>query len=119
MKIISFADLGKADLVIDAVYESSHVGQLRGEPVSKLLPGLGNMGGFKMSGIGLDKRLVALFTTGEDKDWPDALDPNTGKFEYFGDNKKPGHEIRDTKPGGNRVLKRAFDLLHLISSARN
>lgn len=118
MKIISFADLVTADIVIDAIYESSHDGQLRGEPVSKLLPGLGNMGGFRMSGSGVDKRLVALFTTGEDKDWPDALDTNTGKFEYFGDNKKPGHEIHDTKPGGNRVLKRAFDLVHLSNGSR-
>lgn len=113
MKIIPFEELIDADLVVDAIYESSHDGQLAGEPVSKLLPGLGNMGGFRMSGKGVDKRLVALFTTGEDKDWPDNLDPNTGRFEYFGDNKKPGHELHDTGPGGNRVLKRVFDLLHL------
>lgn len=98
--------------MIDAIYESSHDGQLRGEPVSKLLPGLGNMGGFRMSGRGIDKRLIGLFTTGEDKDWPDTLDLNTGQFIYFGDNKKPGHEIHDTGPGGNKVLKRTFDLLH-------
>lgn len=112
MRIITFNELLQSNLIVDAVYESSHDGQLGGEPLSKLLPGLGNMGGFRPSGRGADKNLVVLFSTGEDKDWPDTLDLNTGQFVYFGDNKTPGHEIHDTQKGGNKILRRVFELLH-------
>lgn len=101
-----------ADLIVDAIYESSADGQLSGEPISKLLPGSGNMGGFRVSGRGDRKNWVVLFTTGEDRDWPDSLNLNTGKFVYFGDNKTPGHELHDTSSGGNKVLRRAFARLH-------
>lgn len=107
-----FSRLPIADLIVDAIYESSTDGQLSGEPISKLLPGSGNMGGFRASGRGDRKNWVVLFTTGEDRDWPDSLDLNTGKFIYFGDNKTPGHELHDTRAGGNRVLRHAFSRLH-------
>ena len=111
-RVIPFADLASADLIVDATYESSVDGQLSGEPISKLLPGSGNMGGFRVSGRGDRKNWVVLFTTGEDRDWPDSLDLNTGKFIYFGDNKTPGHELHDTRAGGNKVLRHAFARLH-------
>jgi len=111
-QIFPFSQLPIADLIVDAIYESSTDGQLSGEPISKLLPGSGNMGGFRASGRGDRKNWVVLFTTGEDRDWPDSLDLNTGKFIYFGDNKTPGHELHDTRAGGNRVLRHAFSRLH-------
>lgn len=117
-RVISFGDLASADLVVDAIYESSADGQLSGEPISKLLPGSGNMGGFRVSGRGNTKNWVVLFTTGEDRDWPDSLDLNTGKLVYFGDNKTPGHELHDTLGGGNRVLRNAFARLHDAASPR-
>jgi Restriction endonuclease AspBHI N-terminal len=80
-------------------------------PIAKLLPGCGNMGGFRLAGKGQDKLFVALFTTGQEKDWPDRIDLNTGQFTYYGDNRTPG-ELHKTPLGGNRVLRRVFDLLH-------
>jgi len=112
MKIVPYDRLPKSDLIVDCVYESGADGQLAGEPISKLLPGSGNMGGFRVSGRGSSKNWVVLFTTGEDRDWPDSLDLNTGKFIYFGDNKTPGHELHDTRTGGNKVLRHAFANLH-------
>jgi hypothetical protein len=53
-----------------------------------------------------------LFSTGEDSDWPDTFDLNTGQFVYFGDNKLPGHELHDTKAGGNKILRNVFESLH-------
>ncbi len=111
-QVIPFSHLASADLVVDAIYEGSGDGQLAGEPISKLLPGSGNMGGFRVSGRGDRKNWVVLFSTGEDRDWPDTLDLNTGRFVYYGDNKTPGHELHDTRAGGNRVLRHAFDRLH-------
>ena len=90
-RIIPFEELPTADLIVDAVYESSADGQIGGESVSRLLPGTGNMGGFRVSGRADNRNWVVLFTTGEDPDWPDVLDTNTGRFDYFGDNKTPGH----------------------------
>lgn len=112
MNIVSFNEIPTADLVVDAVYESSHDGGIGGEPLVKLLPGVGNQGGFRVAGNGLDKSVIVLFTTGEDKDWPDRLDTNTGQFVYFGDNKTPGKELHETSKGGNKILRRIFDLLH-------
>ncbi len=111
-RVIPSNEVSTADLIVDAVYESSSDGQLSGEPISKLLPGSGNMGGFRVSGRGDRKNWVVLFSTGEDRDWPDLLDLNTGKFLYYGDNKTPGHELHDTRAGGNRVLRHAFARLH-------
>ena len=118
VRIVSFEDLPEADLVIDAVYQGEAGGQLSGEPLSKLLPGTGNLGGFRASGRGDNKKLVLLYTSGEDKDWPDRIDLNTGQFVYYGDNKTPGHELHETRPGGNRILRHVFALLHSASPDR-
>jgi hypothetical protein len=112
LRIVSYSELPKADLLIDAVYEGRAGSHLSGEALSKLLPGIGNQGGFRASGRGIDKKFVVLFTSGEDLDWPDSLDSNTGELVYFGDNKTPGHALHDTERGGNRILRRVFDLLH-------
>ena len=53
------------------------------------------------------------------QDWPDILDLNTRQFIYYGDNKTPGHELHDTGPGGNRILRRVFDLLHSSPPSRS
>ncbi len=96
-RLVSYKDLPKADLVVDAVYEGFGT-QLSGEPVSKLLK-VGNVGGFRDLGLGEKKKFVVLYTSGENKDWPDQLDVNTGRFTYYATN-------------GNRILKRVFDSLH-------
>ena len=118
MKIIPFEQLAQSDLFVDAIFESTHNGLLSGERLSKLLPGLGNMGGFRPSGRGKDKNLVVLFSTGEDKDWPDTLDLNAGQFTYYVDNKTPGHELHETQKGGNKILRRVFELLHATKADR-
>ena len=100
----AFPRLPIADLIVDAIYESSTDGQLSSEPISKLLQGSGNMGDFHASGRGDRNNWVVLLTTGEDQDWPGSLYLNTGKFIYFGDNKTPGHELHDTHAGGNKVF---------------
>lgn len=117
-RVIPFEDLPTADLIVDAVYESSADGQIGGEAVSRLLPGTGNMGGFRVSGRVDNRNWVALFTTGKDPDWPDALDARNGKFIYFGDNKTPGRELHDTNKGGNNILRFTFEQLHLPHKSR-
>lgn len=116
--IIAHKDLKTSDLIVDAVYEGGSEANMAADPLSKLLPGIGNQGGFRAAGRGDDKKLVVLYTSGEDTDWPDSLDLNTGQFVYYGDNKSPGHELHDTGPGGNRILRRVFDLLHGPSEGR-
>jgi hypothetical protein len=117
-RIVPFESLRSADLIVDAVYEGSSDGRLGGEPICNVLPGCGNRGGFRIAGLGPDKNFVVLFTTGEDRDWPDRIDHNTGQFTYYGDNKTPGHELHDTPKGGNLVLRRVFDLVHAATPQR-
>ena len=118
VSIVAHEHLPSSELLIDLVCEGSVGGQLSGEALSRLLPGVGNLGGFRAAGRGADKRLVVLYTSGEDPDWPDHLDLNTGQFVYYGDNKTPGHELHDTAPGGNLILRRVFDLLHADNPQR-
>lgn len=112
VQVVSYEICRDSNLIVDAVYEGETGGQLSGEALSKLLPGVGNLGGFRAAGKGKDKKFVVLYTSGEDKDWPDTLDLSTGQFVYYGDNKSPGHELHDTQPGGNAILRRVFELLH-------
>jgi len=115
-QVVEFEFLSTADLIVDAIYEGKS--QHASDPISKLLPGCGNMGGFRLTGKGQDKQFVSLFTTGQERDWPDRIDLNTGQFTYYGDNRTPGHELHETPLGGNRVLRRVFELLHSSPSQR-
>jgi len=57
-------------------------------------------------------KFVVLYTSGAEPDWPDALDPYTGAFTYFGDNRSPGRELHDTPRKGNLLLAQAFERAH-------
>jgi hypothetical protein len=117
-KVISHLDCPFVDLIVDAVYEGGQAKDAGSDAISKVMPGSGNQGGFRAAGTGEDKKFVVLYTSGEDRDWPDHLDLNTGQFVYFGDNKTPGHELHETRRGGNRILRRVFDLLHAEANKR-
>lgn len=45
-------------------------------------------------------------------EWPDNIDEETGVFRYYGDNRKPGTEIIDTKFKGNKLLEEVFETLN-------
>ncbi|WP_285104087.1 restriction endonuclease [Promicromonospora sp. MEB111] len=107
---VFFADLHMADLVLDRVYQGGSKGNMGDDPIGKLLP-VGNQGGFRYKGS-VDKqdvRLVVLYTSGEETDWPDQLDPTTGDFTYYGDNRKPGSGLHETQRKGNLLLRDIFD----------
>jgi hypothetical protein len=118
MRVFKHGELAECDLVIDAVYEGATGSQLSGEALSKLLPGVGNLGGFRVAGKGDDKKFVVLYSSGEDPNWPDHLDLEKGRFTYYGDNKTPGHELHDTRPKGNLLLKNCFERLHSKTNQR-
>jgi hypothetical protein len=100
MKIYPFDKLSKCDLVIDAVYEGGKKGNVGDDPINKILP-VGNQGGFRYAGSLDNLKYVVLYTSGENIHWPDTIDTETGIFQYYGDNKKPGHELHDTKKNLN------------------
>jgi hypothetical protein len=84
-----------------------------------LLAGVGNQGGFRKRGGAGTERYVVLYTSGAETDWPDRLDPATGQFTYYGDNRRPGSELHDTAKGGNRLLQRVFACLHQVPPSRD
>lgn len=106
-----FEDLARADLVLDRVYSGGSAGTVADDPLQRLLP-VGNQGGFRFKGSVQrnDVRLVVLYTSGAESDWPDRIDPVTGDFTYFGDNRQPGKELLDTQRGGNLLLQRTFEM---------
>lgn len=120
MKRYEFAQLASADLVIDATYESDRaVKNVASEPLAKLT-GTGNQGGFRFCGPNAAPKLVMLYSTLAEPNWPDELDEENGVFVYYGDNRKPGFELHDRKAGrgGNQILRQAFELTHRGPDAR-
>jgi|SRR5579871_796589 len=114
-----FRGLASADLVVDANYEGGRAGHVGDDPLGRLLP-VGNQGGFRYSGSPRGgTKLVVLYTSGADPDWPDSLDRETGRFTYFGDNKTSGRELHDTQRGGNELLRRTFEWVHGVPSRRH
>ena len=105
--IVAFDQLGECDLILDRVYKGGAAGNTADDPLGRLLPGVGNQGGFRAMGrLSRDAvRLVVLYTSGAEPDWPDELDPYTGTFTYFGDNRSPGRELHDTPRKGNLLLR--------------
>lgn len=104
---VPFDDLFGADLVVDRVYEGGRRGNAGDDPLARLLP-VGNQGGFRFKKLHGRPAILVLYSSGVDPDWPDFLDPVTGDFTYFGDNKSPGSELLDTRRGGNRILDNMF-----------
>lgn len=110
MSVYKFDELENAPLIIDAVYKSK--GTLFGqEPLGKLLPKLGNQGGFRVvkrqDGSG-QLAYIVLYNNGMEIDWPDSLDIETGLWRYFGDNRTPGKSLHDTPKKGNQYLRDIF-----------
>ncbi|WP_198339341.1 restriction endonuclease [Mycolicibacterium arabiense] len=106
---VPFDELAAADLVLDRVYSGGTQGHAGDDAIGKLLP-VGNQGGFRPKGSVIKDavRLVALYTSGAEVDWPDHIDPTTGDFTYYGDNRKPGKDLHDTPRGGNLLLRSIF-----------
>ena len=110
---VSFDALSTTDLFVDRVYAGGRSGNVSDDPIQYLLP-VGNQGGFRYKGSVQkdDVRIVVLYTSGENPDWPDVLDPLTGTLTYFGDNKTPGRPLHDTQRHGNEILRMMFDRAH-------
>lgn len=99
--------LASENLVLDMTYEGGNTGNLGDDPISKLLPGVGNQRGFRPKAKSLAKaRIIALVMSGKEVAWPNTLDPFSGLLTYFGDNRKPGVEL--DVPYGNRLLLEMF-----------
>jgi hypothetical protein len=109
MKVVPSDVLGSADLIVDAIYQGGRKGNAGDDPLPRLMR-VDSQGGFRYRGKVKGKlEMLVLTTSMNDPDWPDALDPETGIFTYFGDNKKPGRELHDTGRDGNLILKTIFE----------
>lgn len=112
---IKFENLKNQNLVVDEIYEGGKAGNTRDDPISKLFPKLGNMSGFRKVKREDDKNKLAyvvLYTSMTELEWPDYLDVETGIFRYYGDNRKAGNELTNTKQGGNKLLEEVFRILN-------
>ena len=117
-KIVPFAELKDADLIVDAIYLGGTANNAADDPIN-VLTRSGNMGGFRKVGRKQHTKYVVLYSSQSDPDWPDELDPSTGLFTYYGDNKTPGSELHETTRGGNKLLARVFDQIHASPSRRS
>lgn len=116
---VPFANLPSADLTVGRVYLAGAQPNLAAEPLTKLV-GVGTSGGFRkrngpVKGVTV---LCVLFSTGEIAEWPDKWDDATGEYVYFGDQRKPGKDVHDTRPQGNRLLSEVSTLVRGGSDER-
>jgi hypothetical protein len=120
MSRFRFDELARADLIVDAVYESDPTRSTVGAEPLAALTGTGNQGGFRFAGSTKNPKLVVLYTTMSEPDWPDEIDEENGLFVYFGDNRRPGFELHDARSGrgGNEILRRSFELAHTDAEGR-
>ena len=120
MEPVDFDELKIADLVIDRTYRGGLAGNRGDDPISKIVP-VGNAGGFRFRGSPTDDtvKLLVLYTSSSDPDWPDKLDLASGTFTYYGDNKRPGRELHDTPRKGNLALRRLFEDAQTSAGRRN
>ncbi|MEV6927416.1 restriction endonuclease [Dactylosporangium sp. NPDC051485] len=117
--LVPFESLADADLAVHAVYSGGISGSSGDDPLQRLLSA-GNQGGFRYRGSPAsgDVRLVVLYTSGANLDWPDALNEQAGIFTYYGDNRTPGHELHRTPRRGNIILRDSFAACHADQAAR-
>jgi hypothetical protein len=111
---VAFESIRGADLQLDALYKGGKAPDLSAEPLSKLI-GVGNQGGFRYIKRGNPSRvcMCALVSSMDEPDWPDSLDIERGIFTYYGDNRTAGNgDMHNTKLGGNKILRDAFNALH-------
>ncbi len=115
-----FDDLKEAPLIIDAIYRGGIEGNAGDDPISKLLEGVGNSGGFRIArktkinenmNDAEKSAYVVLYTSGSELEWPDYIDTESGIFQYYGDNRKAGHKLHETTKRGNSLLRDTFNLL--------
>lgn len=104
-------ELRATDLLVDALYQGGRNGNASDDPLPHLV-GVSNQGGFRYIGTKEAPRLAVLTLTTKEHDWPDSLDRETGIFTYYGDNRKPGHELHSTPRFGNFLLRDMFDKAH-------
>jgi hypothetical protein len=95
-RVIPFEQLRISDLQLEAVYLGGNPKNVKDDPLDPVVPGVGNQGGFRYAGSPWKKtvRVSVLYTSGVEVDWPDSLDPQTGEFTYYGDNRSPDHGQR-------------------------
>jgi len=111
MNPLKQSKLVNSDLLVDKIYEGGRTGNASDDPLPHLV-GVSNQGGFRYIGSKTFPKLIILTSTLKNHDWPDDLDKENGIFTYYGDNKKPGHELHDTPRFGNLLLRDMFDKGH-------
>lgn len=111
---VPYQALEESDLFVDCVYKSGPYPNLAGEVITKLVPGCPNLGGFRKVYNQRTKRIayIVLYTSMCELAWPDFLDTETGVLRYYGDNRKAGRSLLDTRGEGNLLLQEVFGELH-------
>ena len=101
------SSLRTTSLTVDLVYRGGRRGNAGDDPLVPML-GVSNQGGFRHIGKREFPKMIVLTTTMNEQDWPDNLDPETGVLTYYGDNRRPGQELHQTRRWGNEMLRDVF-----------
>jgi hypothetical protein len=116
---VPFDLLAESDLLVEQLYRGGSRGNVGDDALARLLP-VGLLGGFRYQGSPTrgQVRLVVPYSSLREPDWPDELDPRTGIFTYYGDNRSPGRDLHDTPRRGNQILTTTLELARAGSDSR-
>lgn len=99
------------DLVLDATYEGGRAGNAADDPLVSLV-GVSAGGGFRYLGSKEAPKLIVIYSSLADPNWPDSVDYENGVVTYYGDNNKPGRSLHSAPRFGNELLRQLFELAH-------
>lgn len=130
--IIKFDELSNIDLIQNAIYEGGISNNYGSDPLIKLFKiegcekGIGSSGGFRKALKEFNDKLVegeiafvVLSDTKTQKEWPNKYDEEKREFIYYGDNRKVGNTLLNTKNGGNKFLLDIFEKAYSSENRRN
>ncbi len=61
---------------------------------------------------GVNTKFCVLYSDLSHDEWSNRIELETGKFYYYGDNRKAGRGIHETAKKGNLILRYSFDEFH-------
>lgn len=99
-RVFSCAELGSADLIVDACYEGGRHGNAKDDPLSPLL-GTSNQGGFRYLGEKENPTMIVLTSTLADPDCPTHWTSRSGDLPIS--ETISVREATFTKPEGSEI----------------
>ncbi len=110
MVVYKYEELKNSPIVQGSVYQYGEGGGFGGDPLHELV-NVGNKGGIRPRNnvLNSDKKAYIVLQSTDNPIWKNRLDPNSNDATYFGDNKTPDCDPRESR--GNKALIKVYSYM--------